>query len=79
MRRDVQARQAAPRWQRTPRRDLFTDTHCNTAGFPGTFEPDGTPEARERGRFARAAITATLTAAVLLATFCACYLDGALL
>lgn len=54
-------------------RKLYTDTHCNTDGYPGSFKPIVIPEDKpNRGQ----AIIATLTASVLLLVIAAFYIAG---
>lgn len=54
-------------------RALFTDTHCNTEGYPGSFKPLDIPSRKPRHG---AIITAALVVAVLLFTWMVCYLAG---
>lgn len=59
-------------------RDIYTDTHCTTEGFPGTIKPakplQPIPQRRRRGWL----VTALATLALLAFTWMACYLDGCL-
>lgn len=56
-------------------RELYTDTHCNTEGYPGSFKPLTIPKRREHPVTA-AAFTVVLAVAAFLFTFCASYLAG---
>lgn len=56
-------------------RDLYTDTHCNTEGYPGSFRPIRMPERKEHP-VTGAAVTTLLAVVVFTATWMACYLAG---
>lgn len=56
-------------------RDLYTDTHCNTEGYPGSFKPLSIPKRKEHPVTA-AAFTVVLAVAAFTFTFCASFLAG---
>lgn len=56
-------------------RELRTDTHCNTEGYPGSFKPL-TISKRKEHPVTAAAFTLTLAVGLFLFTWCACYLAG---
>lgn len=54
-------------------RALFTDTHCNTEGYPGNFKPIIIPERKPRSPVWA---TAALSTFAFAFTWVACYLAG---
>lgn len=56
-------------------RDLYTDTHCNTEGYPGSFRPIRVSE-RKQYPVTGAAVTTLLAVAAFSAAWMACYLSG---
>ena len=56
-------------------RSLFTDTHCNTEGYPGNFKPLEIPTEKPTKGWG---VTLLMTAGVLMFAWCACYLAGCL-
>ncbi len=58
-------------------RDLYTDTHCNTEGYPGAYEAFVMPKAKPASMTGWKA-TALLAASSTVFAWCACYLVGCL-
>lgn len=56
-------------------RELYTDTHCNTEGYPGNFKPIVMPERKERP-VTGAAVTVLVAVVAFVWTWCASYLAG---
>lgn len=56
-------------------RTLYTDTHCNTDGYTGSFKPIRVAE-REQRPVTGAAVTTLLAVAVFSAAWMASYLAG---
>ncbi len=56
-------------------RDLYTDTHCSTEGYPGSFRPLRLEERREHP-VTGAAVTVLVAVVAFVWTWCACYLAG---
>lgn len=54
-------------------RDIETDTHCTTEGYPGSFKPLDIPSRQPRHG---AAITASLVVGAFLFIWTVCYLAG---